>query len=866
MYSQREDAYQRMRAARRSGQSGSMTSLTSVHNELSDLGHLREMRSRPRDGDFDTSDPYTGRMHPAKQTPTSTETVLWCTRFADRFFELLRIFRPPQEGLGIKVDMGILPGRPCHLAGCEFTYRKGTFIDLQTTYPPPPYPPADPTCSFVRVTSMAADKPGYLGGMQVGDAIMMVNSTPLYGLAYAKACKVVSQQPTGEMLAVVARKAEDRIYEYMLAVQLDANGSAEPMFALHVRSIDAFRRGVFVRAVATLHKPLPSVEAKLSYPGLYPGDRVLFVNNRCVEGLELVNVQQTLSQSAVVTMVVVRRATLDGHEWSAMDGRLRAVHTPNPNILAEREMQHKGHQQHEAHQPQRLPEAAVQSPPHAHRPQAKLHPAAASGLASSVGPLTIEPAPPSAAASSLLVQRQGSGGSGSEGETTSEPPLVREVVLTRMSPEQGFGFNLLGPTSSTDTPGIFIAGVAADGPADRTGDVNVGDEVIAANGIRIDNFSHSEVLKMLRGAGTRLTLALCADASSTQRYAERIAALRQTFGGESRQGTPDRQRRASRDSAVIDAAQPSTTAAGSSPVRPLNKKHSGSSVSISSTSSQARIKIPPPPPPAPAADAPEAQESAKTKRPRVMERGWRGTSVVAILEPEQPEQAKVAAHDVRVAFAEPSEEQGDRGRSGGRRGMPSPSLDFEIQTPIPAHLAADIPGSPHGSSSFGEEEEDNPALMEPKRMSAVRTRYGTRTDLGLQAGAPVLAPLEEANGNVDGDGDGDDSFVSLVPTMDASPKEQRRHSAAATSTHDKPPPPPLPSSRRRSSGSGAGSGFIASTLVKTPDKPEVGGADADPYASSAPTPIPRRDSTAIEIDIALSDDGKLGDGGMAQLI
>lgn len=81
----------------------------------------------------------------------------------------------------------------------------------------------------------------------------------------------------------------------------------------------------------------------------------------------------------------------------------------------------------------------------------------------------------------------------------TEPPFVtisrevRTVVLNKGS--SGLGFNIVG---GEDGEGIFISFILAGGPADLSGELRRGDQIVSVNGINLRTATHEEAAAALK--------------------------------------------------------------------------------------------------------------------------------------------------------------------------------------------------------------------------------------------------------------------------------------------------------------------------------------------------------------------------------
>ncbi|XP_042588659.1 disks large homolog 2 isoform X6 [Cyprinus carpio] len=106
-------------------------------------------------------------------------------------------------------------------------------------------------------------------------------------------------------------------------------------------------------------------------------------------------------------------------------------------------------------------------------------------------------------------------------EITREP---RKIVLHKGS--TGLGFNIVG---GEDGEGIFVSFILAGGPADLSGELRRGDQILSVNGIDLRGATHEQAAAALKGAGQTVTiiaqyrpeeLALCSPRRATPPTAE----------------------------------------------------------------------------------------------------------------------------------------------------------------------------------------------------------------------------------------------------------------------------------------------------------------------------------------------------------
>lgn len=84
-------------------------------------------------------------------------------------------------------------------------------------------------------------------------------------------------------------------------------------------------------------------------------------------------------------------------------------------------------------------------------------------------------------------------------QTLQQPSLfsryrdVRTVVLQKGN--TGLGFNIVG---GEDGEGIFVSFILAGGPADLSGELRRGDQILSVNGINLRNATHEEAAQALK--------------------------------------------------------------------------------------------------------------------------------------------------------------------------------------------------------------------------------------------------------------------------------------------------------------------------------------------------------------------------------
>uniref|UniRef100_A0AAX7T237 Discs, large homolog 2 (Drosophila) n=1 Tax=Astatotilapia calliptera TaxID=8154 RepID=A0AAX7T237_ASTCA len=86
-------------------------------------------------------------------------------------------------------------------------------------------------------------------------------------------------------------------------------------------------------------------------------------------------------------------------------------------------------------------------------------------------------------------------------KTPSHKKEPRKVVLHKST--TGLGFNIVG---GEDGEGIFVSFILAGGPADLSGELRRGDQILSVNGIDLQGATHEQAAAALKGAGQVVTI------------------------------------------------------------------------------------------------------------------------------------------------------------------------------------------------------------------------------------------------------------------------------------------------------------------------------------------------------------------------
>ncbi|GAB1296338.1 Disks large homolog 4 [Apodemus speciosus] len=102
------------------------------------------------------------------------------------------------------------------------------------------------------------------------------------------------------------------------------------------------------------------------------------------------------------------------------------------------------------------------------------------------------------------------------------PREPRRIVIHRGS--TGLGFNIVG---GEDGEGIFISFILAGGPADLSGELRKGDQILSVNGVDLRNASHEQAAVALKNAGQTVTIIAQYKPEEYSRFEAKIHDLRE---------------------------------------------------------------------------------------------------------------------------------------------------------------------------------------------------------------------------------------------------------------------------------------------------------------------------------------------------
>ncbi|ENN80236.1 hypothetical protein YQE_03338, partial [Dendroctonus ponderosae] len=109
---------------------------------------------------------------------------------------------------------------------------------------------------------------------------------------------------------------------------------------------------------------------------------------------------------------------------------------------------------------------------------------------------------------------------------------VRTVTLQKSS--TGLGFNIVG---GEDGEGIFVSFILAGGPADLSGELKRGDQIISVNGVNLRNATHEDAAQALKGTSQTVTIVVQYRPEEYNRFEAKINDLKQQMANPVTGGT-----------------------------------------------------------------------------------------------------------------------------------------------------------------------------------------------------------------------------------------------------------------------------------------------------------------------------------------
>lgn len=364
-----------------------------------------------------------------------------------------------------------------------------------------PHVADDPSILITKIIAGGAASAD--GRLRVNDTILSVNDTSVVGVPHSTAVEALKKAGNFVRLHVRRRKmpAHMRILELELVKGTKGLGFsiAGGIGNQHIPGDN----GIYVTKV--MEGGAAQVDGRLAV-----GDKLIAVRNTNQGERNLENVTH---EEAVATL----KSTTD-----------RVVLLVGKSELSRpaSTLSHHSHQTvGEVHQPP--PPASLPAPTTSI--VTAIPSAASSRVASPVGAAPAAPAAPAPVAAaaptvSAPSSRGPSPGQGKRAAPTLDAPTrePREVSLSKT--DGGLGFNIVG---GEDGEGIFISFILAGGPADLSGQLHRGDQVVSVNGVNLKAASHEDAAQALKSAGQTVNLVVQFRPEEYNRFEAKIHELKQ---------------------------------------------------------------------------------------------------------------------------------------------------------------------------------------------------------------------------------------------------------------------------------------------------------------------------------------------------
>ncbi|KAG5684491.1 hypothetical protein PVAND_013721 [Polypedilum vanderplanki] len=117
-------------------------------------------------------------------------------------------------------------------------------------------------------------------------------------------------------------------------------------------------------------------------------------------------------------------------------------------------------------------------------------------------------------------------------DITREPRTI--VIHKGKTASKALGLNIVG---GEDGQGIYVSFILAGGPADLSGDLKRGDQLLSVNGINLRNATHEEAAAALKNSGDTVTLVAQYRPEDYNRFEARIHELKQQAAAAVQSGT-----------------------------------------------------------------------------------------------------------------------------------------------------------------------------------------------------------------------------------------------------------------------------------------------------------------------------------------
>lgn len=380
-----------------------------------------------------------------------------------------------------------------------------------------PHVPDDPSILITKIIGGGAASAD--GRLRVNDTILSVNDTSVVGVPHSTAVEALKK--AGNFVRLHVRRRKMPAHMRVLEIEL-VKGTKGLGFSIaggignqHIPGDN----GIYVTKV--MEGGAAQVDGRLAV-----GDKLVAVRNTNQQGER--NLENVTHEDAVATL----KSTTD--RVVLLVGKTD-ISRPASNLS------HHSHQiVGEVHA---APAADVRTPaggasllaasePDGSRAALPLlasepGPGPAAGISTSIGPSAAASAASSRVASPVSSHPASRGPSPGHGKrpAVNDEAVSREPrSLTLHKGDGGLGFNIVG---GEDGEGIFISFILAGGPADQSGQLHRGDQIVSVNSVNLKTATHEEAAQALKTAGQTVNLVVQFRPEEYNRFEAKIHELKQ---------------------------------------------------------------------------------------------------------------------------------------------------------------------------------------------------------------------------------------------------------------------------------------------------------------------------------------------------
>ncbi|CAG7818024.1 unnamed protein product [Allacma fusca] len=338
------------------------------------------------------------------------------------------------------------------------------------------------------------------GRLRIGDVIVRVNSTSVVDVPHATAVDALKR--AGNTVRLQVRRKAQPLGPMLHEIEL-LKGNKGLGFSIaggignqHIPGDN----GIYITKIS---------EGGAAYADgrLAVGDKLVAVRNTPTGEKNLENVtheEAVATLKATENRVILLVAKPDPSSMNMMNQMMLESRTPPPSA----------HPQNQQMESKRM---ATPPPPKPVTPTMN--------LSMNIKPATSEERMGGGSGSTTLSQSRTSVASGNTPRGFSDDDLDREPrTVTLHKGSSGLGFNIVG---GEDSEGIFISFILAGGPADQSGQLKRGDQIVSVNGVDLTSATHEEAAHALKNAGSTVTLVVQHKAEEYNRFEAKIHDMKQ---------------------------------------------------------------------------------------------------------------------------------------------------------------------------------------------------------------------------------------------------------------------------------------------------------------------------------------------------